>query len=155
VILRLTHIVLLIVAVCFTGCNPWRLPGFKQEAKRQDERITRETDEAIRKSAGLQELDHLCTQEIPRPSKFALDRKYRDYNEEKFLGYGYQSDADYQSVKSFYLKYFNEHGWQIIKEKDGGWGPSEIEFGNERYRLTVYDKGKSEGGTYDVVCARL
>jgi hypothetical protein len=70
---------------------------------------------------------------------------YRDFNEENFLGYAYQSSADYKTVKTFYLKYFADHGWQLSKQKDGGWGPSEIEFRNDRYRVTVYDKGESDG----------
>ena len=39
---------LLALTFCVAACNPRELPGFKQLAKEQEERITRETEEAIR-----------------------------------------------------------------------------------------------------------
>jgi hypothetical protein len=143
------------IALCFTACNPRDLPGFKQEAKRQEQRITRETEDAIKKSPALQELDRLCTQEIPRPAGFVPGYKYRDFNEQKFLGYGYHSSLDYQSVKSFYMNYFTQHGWQLTNEKDSGWGQPQIEFRKDGYRVTIYDMGGGEGDNYTVSCGRL
>jgi len=146
---------ILVVIACLSACNPRELPGFKQMAKRQEQRITRETEDAIKKSPGLQELNKLCTEEIPRPAGFVLINKDRDFNEEKFLGYGYHSTLDYESVKRFYLDYFAQHGWQLTKQKDGGWGPSEVEFRKEGYRVSIYDMGAGEGENYGVVCAKL
>jgi hypothetical protein len=100
---NLAILTVVLVILGFTGCEPRQLPGFKQEAKRQDERITRETEEAIKKSPALQELDHLCTVEIPRPESFVIVNKSRDVHDGKFLSYGYHSQLDYQSVKSFLL----------------------------------------------------
>jgi RHS repeat-associated protein len=40
--------------------------------QQQDERITRETREAIKNSPALQELNTLCTEEIPQPNGFVL-----------------------------------------------------------------------------------
>jgi hypothetical protein len=128
----------------FSGCNPWRLPVLKEEARRQDQRITRETDEAIKKSPKL-----------PRPSGFELVNKDRDYNEETFLSYGYRSALDYQSVKQFYIDYFAQNGWKLTKQKEGGWGPSEIEFRRDSYRVSIYGMGTGQGEKYDIVCAKL
>lgn len=80
--------------VLFTGCHPMSLPILRDEARRQDERITRETDEAIKKSPKLQELNQLCTEKIPKPNGFELMNKDRDYHEETFLSYGYRSSLD-------------------------------------------------------------
>lgn len=146
---------LLAAAVCLTACDPRQLPGFKQVAKREEQRITRETDEAIKKSPVLQELDRLCTEEIPRPDGFVLVNKSRDFHEEKFLSYGYHSTLDYESVKRFYLDYFGKHGWQLTKQKDAGWGPSEIEFRKDGRRVTVYDMGAAQEVNYSLVCAKL
>ena len=153
--LSLISVGFMMAAICFTACNPRELPGFRQEAKRQEERITRETEEAIKKSSALQELNHLCTEEIPRPEGFVSVNKSRDFNEERFLSYGYHSPLDYESVKRFYLDYFAQRGWQLTKQKDGGWGPSEIEFRKDSYRVTIYDMGAGEGENYGLVCAKL
>ena len=154
-VLRVISVVLLMAAVCATGCNPRELPGFKQLAKREEQRITRETEEAIKKSPKLQELNRLCTEEIPRPDGFVPVSKSRDFNEETFLDYGYHSTLDYQKVKTFYINYFSQHGWQLTKQKDGGWGPSEIEFRKDSHRVTISDMGKGEGTNYFLGCAKL
>lgn len=134
------------LTLLFTGCHPMSLPVLREEAKRQDERITRET-EAIKESPKLQELNQLCTDKIPKPTGFELWSKDRDYHEETWLDYGYRSALDYQTVKRFYLDYFAQNGWQLTKEKDDGWGPSEIEFHKDSYRVTIYDKEWEENST--------
>jgi len=143
------------LSLLFTGCNPWRLPVLKEEARRQDERITRETDEAIKKSPKLQELNRLCTEKIPRPTGFELVNKDRDYHEETFVSYGYRSVMDYQSVKRFYLDYFAQNEWELTKQKDDGWGPSMIEFRKDSYRVAIYDMGTGKGENFAIVCGKL
>jgi hypothetical protein len=153
--LKIIPAVLLALSAGSIACNPRVLPGFKEETKRQEERITKETEEAIKKSPALQQLDHLCTQEISRPEGFISVKKSRDFNEEKFVSYGYHSSLDYQSVKRFYLDYSSQHGWQLTKQKDGGWGPSELEFRKDSFAVIIYDMGGGEGENYAVVCKKL
>jgi hypothetical protein len=153
--LKLIPVLLIMAAVGFTACDPRQLPGFKQEARRQEERITRETEEAIKKSPALQELDRLCAQEIPRPDGFIPVNKYGDLVEGRYLGYGYHSGIDYQGVKSFYLNYFTQHGWQLTKEKEAGWGPSEIEFRKNGYQVTVSDVVRGKEINYFLHCEKL
>ena len=43
----------------FVGCNPSKLPGFKQVAEHEQQRITKETQDAINGSPERQELDRL------------------------------------------------------------------------------------------------
>ena len=146
----------LTVSLCFSGCTPRDLPGFKQLSQREEDRITRETDEAIKKSAELQELDRLCTQQIPRPDGFVLVRKYRDFHENRFLGYGYHSTQPYPAVKEYYQRYFGEQGWQSTNEQKGGaWGDPKIEFRNDKYRVIIYDVGTSPRFRYVLDCGRL
>lgn len=155
--IRMKILVLLVSIVAWTflaACDPRQLPGFKQEAQRQEERLTRETDEAIKKSPALQELARLCVTEIPRPQGFVEKLKYRDPHEEKFVGYAYNAKVDYAFVKSFYLDYFSQRGWQLTKQKDGGWGPSQLEFRNDKYQVKISDKVQPDGA-YHIVCFRL
>src|SRR5205814_4525922 len=94
----IARLALLVVAFTLIGaCNPREMPGFKQIAQREDARITRETDEAINKSPALQQLNQLCTHDIPLPPGFVLADKSRDFNEEKFLSYGYRASIDYEA----------------------------------------------------------
>lgn len=136
------------------SCNPMDLPGFKQVAKRQEEYTTKQTEEAIKKSILLQELDRLCTKEVPRPNGFTPVNKYKDLRGERFLGYGYNSPADYQTVRDFYLNYFKQTGWQLTNQKDDGWGVPEIEFSKDRYLVRVYYLGDGEIN-YSLHCEKL
>lgn len=152
---RLAPAMLAIAALCFTACNPTRMPGGRQIAKQQEERITRETEEAIKKSPVLQELDHMCTREVPRPDEFVPINKYGDLRRERFLGYGYRSGADYQSVKSFYINYFTQHGWQLTNQKDAGWGQPYVEFSKDNYKVKVYRLTGDDGINYSLYCEKL
>jgi hypothetical protein len=152
---RIANIALLVSAVAFTSCRLTQLPGFKQEAKRQEERITRETNEAIQKSPALQKLNHLCTEQIPLPDGFVLVNKSRDFNEERFLSYGYRASNDYESVKHFYIGHFTQNGWEVAGQKNGGWGPSNVRFRNGEYQVTIYNMRATDGINYALVCAKL
>lgn len=152
---KIPLILLIALAVGLTGCDPRRLPGFKREAKRQEELTTRETEAAINRSPTFQEINHLCTQEIPRPSDFLLVNKYMSLREEKFLGYGYRSALDFGSIKSFYITNLTERGWQLVRQKDGGWGPSEMEFRKEGFQVIISNTIGGEEIKYFVHCAKL
>jgi hypothetical protein len=131
------------------------MPGFKQLAKREDARITRETDDAIKNSPALQELEHLCTIDIPSPTDFALVKKDRDFNEQKFLVYYYRSGISYDRVKAFYSDCLGQRGWQLTEQKDGGWGPSNMVFRKDQFSITIYDKEYGNDTSYGVVCRKL
>lgn len=146
---------LLAVSLCVAACNPRELPSIKQLGKREEQRITRETEEAIKRSPVFQEIDRLCTQEIPRPEGFVAVRKYKDLHGETFLGYGYHSKADFNSVKSFYVGYFAHHGWNFTKENKGEWGFPDIQFRNQKYEVIIYDAGQDGEINYFIHCERL
>ena len=135
-------------------CNPREMPGFKQLAKREDARITRETNEAIKSSPPLQKLERLCTIDVPPPTDFALVKKSRDFNEQKFLIYYYHSETPYNRVKSFYSDSLGQRGWQLTEQKDGGWGPSKIVFRKDEFSVTIYDKEYGNDTNYGVVCSK-
>lgn len=150
--LKLFLILLLVSGV--TACIR-QLPAFKREAKRQSERMTRETQEAIKKNPKLQELENLCAKQIPLPEGFVLTQLGRDFHESKFLAYHYRSKERYDTVKQFYLTYFGKQNWQLTSQKDKGWGPSHIEFRNETYQVKIYDLEEFDGPVYGIVCSKL
>jgi hypothetical protein len=115
-----------LLIIGFSACDVRRLPGFNQAAKREEERITKETEEAIKQSAELQDLDHLCTQVVPRPDGFVPVNKFRTLHGPLILGYGYHSSVDYQIVKRFlpqsfrstWVASFSTKGWWLGAIKD-------------------------------------
>jgi hypothetical protein len=122
---RMAAIALTLALLSFTGCvNPKTLPGIRGYVKREDERITKATEEAVKKSPLLQDLDHLCTKEISVPDDFVLVSRDMGTTStpatQTFLGYGYSSRSDYQQVKKFYKDRLLPKGWQLITEKDAG-----------------------------------
>jgi hypothetical protein len=152
--LKLISFVLAFVCLSLAGCNPFRLPGLRQVAKQEEERETKETEEAIRKSPALQELDRLCTQEIPRPDGFVLVKKFNGFHSVIFVGYGYHSGSGYQEVKTFYMKYFTQHGWLLTKQEDGSWGPMSVEFSKDSYKVVVDRLSGGDGLNYDITCEK-
>ena len=137
-----------------SACNPWRLPLLSKEAKNQEERITRETEEAIKKSSALQELDRICTQEIPRPDQSEPLRKYKSLRDEKFLGYGYRSTLSYDQLRDFYLQRLPNMGWQLSGQKEG-WGPSETAFRRNGFELKISEAPPGGPITYYLHCERI
>ncbi len=151
----LWSVAVVLSVVWITACDLRQMPGFRQAAKKQEEKITRETQEAIKNSATLQELDRVCTNEIPRPDGFVLVNQTRDFNSERYLGYGYHGDVDYQGVKAFYVNSLPQHGWQLTYEKDKGWGQAQVQFTKNPYRVTIFDLGTHEGANYSIGCEKL
>lgn len=145
--------ILFMLCIWATGCDPRQMPGFREKAIREEQRITNETREAIKNSSSLQELNRLCTEEIPHPNGFVLVNMSRDFNHGSFLSYGYKSLLDYPSVKRFYIDYFSHQGWQVVEDKHGGWGPRKVEFRNATFKFVLYDRGSREN--YGLVCGRL
>ena len=138
------------------GCVDLRkLPGIKERVKQEDARATRETDEAIKSSPVFQELNRLCTEELPLPDGFNLVTKDRSIHTGPFLEYGYYSEADYQKVKSFYLDYFTRNGWRVADQKDDGWGPKHLEVRRGSHKVKIYHGGMGKEVNYKVHCGKL
>ena len=153
---HIPYFALVVIASTLTvACNPREMPGIKQLGRREEARITRETDEAIKTSPAFQQLNELCTREIPVPDGFVLANKSRGVNEPRFLSYGYRASIDYETVKRFYLGYLPSRGWQLKEQKDGGWGPSKLVFRKEGFEVIIYDKEYGDDSIYFVECAKL
>jgi hypothetical protein len=131
--------VILLAAILYcAGCNPSGLPGIKEYAKRQEEEEAKYTEEVLKESPVMRELDRLCSKEIPLFDGFVLLSKHAYYPRKPvFLTYHYQSEADYQKVKVFYEDYFEKNGWQFTNQKENGWGPDELKFRNDKYQVII------------------
>jgi hypothetical protein len=141
---------------CLSACNPRDTPIFRKLAKESDERIAKQTERDLKESPVLQEIDRLCTQQIPLFDGFKLTRRMSWQSRNPFLSYSYSSAADYRSVRSFYKDYFNRNAWQMTKDQDGGWGPPwEARFKNNDYSISITYFGSGEESNYSVFCQKL
>lgn len=150
----LRAILLTVALTLFVSCNPTKWPGFKERAEREQQRITKETQEAINSSPELQELDRLCRKQIPLPADFALVKMHHDSRKKSFVGFGYHSITPYQNLKTLYKTYFTQQKWRQTAETDAGWGNSYIEFTNETHTVKIYHFGPGPGVNYSFHCAR-
>lgn len=138
----------------FAGCRTSDVPGFKQLAEREDNRITSQTREAIQKSPRLQEIDRKCVREIVHPADFVLFSMRRDPHSDR-LSYGYRSKDSYQNVKRYYIEHLGNNGWQNTDSQDKGWGLPFVEFRKDDYTIRVSYQGTGTELNYTVACEKL
>ena len=146
----------LVAAISLNGCaHPTRWPGLKQVAEKSEAEAVRYTAEALKDSPGLQELDRLCGRELPLYEGFVLRSKLAAAPRYTSLGYTYLSDADYRKVRGFYLDYFRREGWQVVEDKEGGWGPRwSGKFRRGNYKVVIVGGG-IVGADYGIDCEKL
>jgi hypothetical protein len=130
-------------ALFLVGCfNPRNTPVFRKLAEEEGRKSAKYTEEALQKSPDLQELDRLCTQDVPTYEGFTL------------ISYFFDSAADYRQVKPFYLDYFARNGWKMTNEYDGDWGSKSVEFRRGYYRVILYHRGMGDA-EYGFHCEKL
>jgi hypothetical protein len=133
--------ILSLAVVGLAGCVRSN-PVFRKLAEKEDARRIKQTDEDVAKSPELQELDHLCTKEIPVFTGFTPKSRFAGSTRTTLLTYFYRSAVPYPPVKTFYVNYFSQNGWTLTRQKENSWGPDELEFAKHPYRITI-----SHGGT--------
>jgi len=141
------------ILVISSGCIR-SSPLFRKLAEREDAKRIKYTDEAVAKSPGLQELDHLCAKQIPIFTGFVPRGRYAGPTTKTSLIYFYRSSADYSVVKPFYLDYFSRNGWTLTRQKENGWGPDTLEFKKPPYRIIISHGGLGDAD-YAMDCDKL
>ena len=129
-------------------------PIFRRIAQAEDQKRAKAADEAIAKSPVLQELDHLCTKEIPLFAGFEANGRFTSYPQKTALHYYYRSPAAYSSVKQFYVKYFANSGWTLTLQDEDTWGPDRLQFKKDTYRVTLNHGGLGDAD-YAIDCDKL
>jgi hypothetical protein len=151
---KLTLIVIL-VALCSSACNPRLLPGFRELERKENESLDRNAEAAIEKFAVFRELDHLCREEMPLFQGFVRVARHANDGERKFLTYFYSSHAEYRDVKRFYQEYFSRNEWRLGEEREGGWGSGVLEFRKDNYRIILYHEGLGDEADFAFHCEKL
>jgi hypothetical protein len=149
-------LLLTILSVLTLAClNPRNNPIFRKLAKDSDERIVKQTEKDLKESPVLQEIDRLCTQEIPAFEGFRLVRRVSWKSRNPFLSYSYSSNTDFQAVRSFYKDYFSRNGWQLRHDQVGGWGPPwHATWRNKEYSISI-EFMPGEESNYGFFCQKL
>lgn len=148
-------LILTLMLVCSSGCNPKFLPGFRELEKKENERLERYAAEAIKNSAVFRELDHLCREQVPLFQGFVPITRHASDKERPVLTYFYSSQADYQEVQIFYKEYFSRNDWRMSDERDGGWGSDGLEFRKDSYKVILYHEGLGGDANFAFHCEKL
>lgn len=150
----LTKKVLLITlfSIFLTGCNFRELPIVRDAIIKEREQITINTEKAIKNSPELQELDKMCSQ-IPLPKDFKFISKGGLDDQKVTLSTYYYSETDFQEVRQLFKDYFNQKGWDLIKE-DSSY-PKVIEFASDYFLVSLQNGGMSKDANYSVYCEKI
>lgn len=135
----LSIVFLLVTFLFYSGCN-------------FDDRITKSTDEEIKNSPVLKELESLCN-EIPLPNNFKFVRKSGLDDQIISLVYVYASETAYEDTRKDLDEYFFKNNWKITKENLSY--PKTIEFRNDKNRVFVQYEGLGENANYAVTCEKI
>ena len=144
-----------VVALLCVSCKPTSLPVFREFAEREQRRITQDTRRAIAQSQSLREVDDIYKREVVPPGDFKLVRMSRDFRQETYLVYGYQSTQGWKDVKDYYRNYLTKSGWQLNAERDVSWGGDFMKFQKQSYEVTLYKTSVGSSETYTLVCKRI
>lgn len=123
------------------------------------EEVKRENEERIKASPLLQEIDRVCTTDIPLFN--GLNLKSRVGWEEvanPFIAYTYACDtADNLKIRDHYKNFLTQNGWQLTKDQIGGVGPPWIlESRKTGYAFSMTYFGPGAGGDiYTLTCTRM
>ena len=135
--------------------NPRDNPIFRKLARDSDERIAKQTEKDLKESPVLQEIDKLCTQEIPIFEGFRLVSKHSWKSRNPFLSYSYSSSSDFPPVRTLYTDYFSRKGWQLRHDQVGGWGPPwSATWRNKDYSVSISYQPWDEA-QYGLFCEKL
>lgn len=134
------------------GCNPRELPGIRNLVIENEKQTTRQTEEAIKNSHELQELDKMCKQ-IPLPLDFKFVWKGGIDDEKISLSSYYYSETSLGETKNFYNQYFIQNNWH--KENEDNSYPPSVEFRNSTYRVVIHNGGMGSRTNYSIYCEKL
>ena len=115
------------------------------------ETTTRLTDEAIKKSEALQELEKVCTS-VNLPEEFKFVSRGGIDDQKVTLSYYYNSDTPFGEVHNIFKKHFLEKGWT---ENDlAHQYPKQVKFYNDKYSVTLWHSSGNLSN-YSVSCEKL
>ena len=139
---------LFVVTFSITSCRPTDLPGLRELAKSEDERMTKAAQKKIETIPVFRELNQLYTKEIPIYKGFSLS-SLTSSGKTNNISYRYDSNANWRDVKPFYKDYFTTHGWEITEEYDTNWGEDKVEFRKNNYRVILINMEYDKKGSFN------
>lgn len=118
-----------------------------------NEQITEQTNEAIKNSPELKQLDKVCTQ-IPLLADFQFVQKGGIDDQKISLSYKYNSETRYEEFWKVLKNYFEQNNWKLVKEGEGTISSIKIiEFTNEKFRVVQHKGMRSVD--YGIYCEKF
>lgn len=145
----LARLILFTILIFSGGC----LSIPRQIKKKIADNTTRATDEAIKGSPKLQELNKICT-DIPLPDDFVFEEKYLltvGLNEN--LTYSYDSKTAFNESRKIFEDYFKEKDWRVRDMSDKY--PPGLDFTDGNVNVSVGAESIGDGFAYTIYCKRL
>ena len=146
-------IIFLVLIFPLIACfDPSGLPIIKERLIEQEKQVTKQTDEMIEKSEVLQEIRKFCG-EVPILNGFEFVNKKYALQKKQYLSFGYRSQADFETVKSYYKNILQQKGWKFLSE--GGLSADGIEFKKDIYVISIYHAAIDDGANLVIYCEKL
>ena len=142
-----TRILFIVTLILYQGCSA--LDWVQQKDR---EVTTQATDEAIKRSTALQELDKICTN-IDLPAEFKFLGKGGLDDQKLSLAYNYYSDLQFEEGRKIFEHYFIKEGW--IETDLSQRYPKQLDFANKDYRIAINYRDKFRSSNYTMYCEKL
>jgi hypothetical protein len=134
--------------VCGASCIDRGSSWYKENAKREEERETKSTQEIISKSETLQNLEKVCRYfpffDETKPKVKSISKQ----NDKLF--YHYSLQVDFENLKAEFEKKLPQNGWIFKKENRGVW-KNQLEFEKGNYWVQ-FSNGNFGESNYAISC---
>ena len=147
------YLVVLIVALLLSACNPREFPPFKKFSEWSEKEATRQIEEAIKNDPELAELDSVCKQ-VPVPEDFKFIWKGGLDDQKVSFSTYYFSHIRYEDARRIWDDYFHRNDWKLVGRKEGRISKVS-EFRNASYRVIIQFGGMGKSVNYSIYCEKL
>ena len=150
--LYLAILIILCGGTLLAACNPREFPGVKSLVIENEKRSTKNTEQAIKESVELQDLEGVC-REVPIPRDFTFVWRATDRNKQSLLSSYYHSDTPYGEARRIWVDYFAANNWEL-KVSDASY-PQKIRANRGTYEVVISHGGMGERTNYAIDCKKL
>lgn len=150
-VLSLMIFIMPLIFLC-QGCIFLNSEASNSAQKKYLEIQTKSTDNAIRESVSLQELNSVCTN-VSLPEGFAFVSKGGIDDQKISLAYHYSSRISFDEARKSFERYFAEKGWS--EEDLSHRYPKQLDFTDGNYRIAVNYAEGNEISNYSIYCEKL
>jgi hypothetical protein len=141
-----------LVLLSISCVTPTKIPIIKDYILAKEKEKTERTEEAIKNSKVLQELDSVCNS-IPLMKEFSLIYKDMNVNNRTSLSFAYYSEIKFADAEKFYTNHFLQNNWKLIEK--GNLSSDYFVYEKDGFRIGIYYSDTGDGVTYLRECDKI